>query len=227
MAVRKLLEKLRDERKAKEFSLILVGLGNPGPEYAMTRHNAGFWVVDGLQRKLGGPAWERDGNLEASFIELRRKLIVLIKPQTFMNLSGKAVIHALQALSQKPEKLLIVHDELDLPEGRIQLKKGGSSGGNNGIQSIIESLGRNDFARLRMGIGRPTGGINAAHYVLKPLRSDEESSFEELTAEGMEAALQVANLGLAKAMNEVNKKKKKPAPTETKENETDPALPKE
>lgn len=166
---------------------VVVGLGNPGLNYFYTRHNIGFRVLDELARRQG-VQWHAEKNLETAQVILNDRSVRLIKPQTFMNSSGD-VIPGLQRDGVKPENILVVHDELELPFGSIKFKVGGSHKGHNGLRSIIERCGA-DFARLRVGIGRPERREDVPDYVLKPF-SEDRAKVDEIIAQ---AADLVANL---------------------------------
>jgi PTH1 family peptidyl-tRNA hydrolase len=153
---------------------MLVGLGNPGPEYEQTRHNAGFWLVDLLaERHGGGFRVERKFAAELASIRIEGAEILLLKPQTFMNRSGSSVQAAAAYLKIPVEQILVIHDELDLPPGDARLKQGGGHGGHNGLRSLLSHLGP-DFWRLRLGIGHPGNRAEVVDYVLaRPSREDE------------------------------------------------------
>ena len=151
---------------------VVIGLGNPGPKFALNRHNIGFLVVDFLSDKYGS-VWRPRGEAEVADLQIDGFNIVLVKPQTFMNLSGK-VFSNLAKQGIKAENILVVHDELDLPFGKIKTRIGGSARGHNGIKSMIEHCGY-DFARLRVGIDRPEDRSDVPNYVLRNFtESDEE-----------------------------------------------------
>lgn len=153
---------------------MIVGLGNPGPEYAQTRHNAGFWLVDLLADRHGGMfRVERKFSAELAALRIDGADILLLKPQTFMNRSGGSVQAAAAYLKIPAEQILVVHDELDLPPGDARLKQGGGHGGHNGLRSMIAHLGPG-FWRLRLGIGHPGNRAEVIDYVLnRPSREDE------------------------------------------------------
>ncbi len=184
--------------------LLAVGLGNPGPEYAATRHNVGFMVVDRLAGSLG-VGWERVGGpaLEAAAL-VSGVALRLLKPLTYMNLSGRAVAAALRRHNLGPGSLCVVHDDLDLPCGALRLRPGGGAGGHRGVMSIIEELGSADFARVRVGIGRPAGGQDAVDYVLSPFPAAEWALVGPVVDRAAEAVLAIARDGLAAAMNRFN-----------------------
>jgi PTH1 family peptidyl-tRNA hydrolase len=146
-----------DREKASRY--LIVGLGNPGAKYAASRHNIGFRAVDRLARrhgvKLQGPRFWQRNVAEAGHGRVSGTEVLLVKPQTFYNGSGRAVQYFLARERIRPENVIVIYDDLDLPEGRIRLRPEGSHGGNNGLKSIIEAIGRTDFGRIRVGIGRP------------------------------------------------------------------------
>lgn len=186
-------------------TIIIAGLGNPGPKYQWTRHNAGFLFLDrianlerlSISRKqfYGFTAdWERNG-----------KRIVLLKPQTFMNLSGRSIMPALQFYKLKPANLIVAHDEIDLPLGTARLKQGGGHGGQNGLRSIMEQLGNRDFLRLRLGVGRPLHG-DAADHVLGAFTPQEMEVFARTLDGALEMLETALDEGVPKAMSLFNNK---------------------
>ena len=165
----------------------IIGLGNPGPKFSKTRHNIGFRVVDALAEKHGA-TWRTHGNKEVAEITINDKAILLIKPQTFMNNSGEA-LSDLAKKGIKPENILVVHDELELPFGQVKLKTGGSAKGHNGLKSIIASIG-DAFHRLRIGISRPLEREQVPDYVLEVFKESADDVVEMITqALGMIEAL--------------------------------------
>jgi PTH1 family peptidyl-tRNA hydrolase len=154
---------------------IIVGLGNPGTEYANTRHNAGFWFVDDVARKFGGVfKSEKKFNGELARSVIHGRDVLLLKPTTFMNLSGQALQPLMNFYKVAIENVLVVHDDLDLPVGTIRLKQGGGHGGHNGLRDIIARCGGNNFQRLRIGIGHPGEKSKVTGHVLKKA-SDEDT----------------------------------------------------
>jgi peptidyl-tRNA hydrolase, PTH1 family len=149
---------------------VIIGLGNPGTKYHYNRHNIGFLIVDALAEKYNG-SWHKKEIAEVADIQIGDKKIILIKPQTFMNSSGK-IIPSLAKQGIKADNILVVHDELEKPFGKVELKTGGSHRGHNGLRSIIEFCGA-DFHRLRFGIGRPENKDDVADYVLSNFSKDE------------------------------------------------------
>jgi peptidyl-tRNA hydrolase, PTH1 family len=170
---------------------LIVGLGNPGREYETTRHNVGFLWVDELARlqKLGFKSEAKFHGLTARG-QLHGNEVLLLKPQTFMNVSGRSVVALVQFYKIEPAEILVVHDELDLPPGVARLKMGGGHGGHNGLKDIIAQLGTKDFWRLRIGIGHPGDRAEVSNYVLNDPRREER----ELVEEAMQKAQNVAHL---------------------------------
>lgn len=170
---------------------LIVGLGNPGREYETTRHNAGYWWVDELAR-LQNLSFKSEAKFHGLMArgQLHDHEMLLLKPQTFMNVSGRAVVALAQFYKIAPVEILVVHDELDLPPGVARLKLGGGHGGHNGLKDIIAHLSTRDFWRLRLGIGHPGEGADVAGYVLNNPRREER----ELIDEAMQKAQSVAHL---------------------------------
>lgn len=184
---------------------LIAGLGNPGPEFAGSRHNVGFEVVDRLAALHGaGFSSCREKALVAS-IRANQAPVLLVKPQTFMNLSGLAVRALLKKHRLSPGALLVVYDDLDLPLGQLRLLPRGSSGGHKGMASVIAAVGTEDFARLRVGIGRPTG--DAAAYVLSRFLPEEIEPVQRVLEEAVAAVECVLREGLVRAMNKFNRRR--------------------
>lgn len=158
---------------------LFVGLGNPGPEYEATRHNAGFWWVDAVARKLGATL-VADRSYHGVVARLNRKEgpVWLLEPQTFMNLSGKSVGSLARFFKIAPEEILVAHDELDLPPGQMKLKFGGGHAGHNGLRDIHAQLGTGDYWRLRLGIGHPGVKAEVANYVLRKPQAEHREAIE-------------------------------------------------
>ncbi|MHC1788645.1 aminoacyl-tRNA hydrolase [Solidesulfovibrio sp.] len=192
-------------------SALIVGLGNPGPRYAATRHNFGFMALDALigrARELGGaPKATLTGrrDLEAVAVSLpvlpggAYAQFACLRPLTFMNLSGRAVRAALDFYKLAPTDVLVIHDELDLPLGRMRLKRGGGNAGHNGLKSITQDLGSPDFVRLRLGIGRPDPARDVAGYVLEPFRTEDQPLVRRMLPAAVEAILTFFEDGLEAA----------------------------
>ncbi|WP_127784643.1 aminoacyl-tRNA hydrolase [Rhodococcus sp. X156] len=158
---------------------MVVGLGNPGPSYARTRHNVGFLVADLLAARMSGRfSAHKRSNAEVVEGRLANRRTVLVKPRTFMNEAGGPVSSAVKFFSVGVSELVVVHDDLDLELGTVRLKRGGGEGGHNGLRSISRSLGSKDYLRVRVGIGRPPGRMDPADYVLKPFAGSERTAVE-------------------------------------------------
>jgi len=184
---------------------LVVGLGNPGPQYADTRHNAGFWLVDELARQHGGhfrPEAKYHG--ETCRIALAGQDLWLLKPMTFMNRSGQSVAALARFHRIPPAAILVAHDDLDLPLGTLRLRPGGGSGGQKGIASTIEQMGTADFPRMRMGIDRPPGQMDAAAYVLQSFNAKEQEFVAAVLDRAVKAVQVFIERGLETAMNQFN-----------------------
>lgn len=169
---------------------LIVGLGNPGKEYEDTRHNAGFWLVDRLA-SAGRASFRAEAKFHglAAKVSLERQDVWLLKPQTYMNASGRAVSALAGFYKIAPDEILVVHDELDLPPGAAKLKKGGGHAGHNGLRDIAAALKTPDFWRLRLGIGHPGDRAKVVDFVLRPPRKEEA----ELVHEAIDGALDVVS----------------------------------
>lgn len=183
----------------------IVGLGNPGARYERTRHNMGFLVVDELARDLGADGWRRWMGSSVAKAKLDGRQLYLVKPMTYMNLSGEAVQPLLRYYRCGPEDLLVVYDDLDLPPGQMRVRPSGGAGGHRGMQSIITALGSNQFARIRIGIGRPPHPLTAAEYVLQIMGRDEFALYEDVIRRAAEAARTWVLEGVEAAMNKHNR----------------------
>lgn len=192
---------------------LVVGLGNPGPKYAANRHNIGFVVIDQLAQDSEAPAFRDKFRGEFVRTPFRKHELVLLKPQTYMNLSGESVQPAAAFFKIPVERIVVVHDELDLPFGTVRLKVGGGLAGHNGLRSMAEQLGTQDFLRLRMGIGRPRSG-SVSNYVLSDFSSLESAELVDVIDRAIRALGLLFSLGPQKAMGRVNAapkvKKEKP-----------------
>ena len=188
---------------------LIVGLGNPGKKYEKTRHNIGFVIVSSFRFQFSNFSdWKfnKKFNAEVAVENVNHAKIILAKPQTFMNESGRAVRAAADFYKIKPADILIIHDDIDLPLGKIRIKKDGSSGGHQGVASIIASLGSQDFTRLKIGVGpkaRPKG-FDAAKFVLKNFAKNEEKTVPETIKKTTEALIIILSDGVQEAMNKFN-----------------------
>lgn len=185
---------------------LIVGLGNPEPRYARNRHNVGFMVLEHLAEAARISVSRSKFGGQYGTGEVAGKSVVLLKPLTFMNLSGRSVAPAAKFFGVSTERVMVIHDELDLPFSTLRLKSGGGHGGHNGLRSIVAELGSNAFQRLRVGIGRPAHGT-VSHYVLSDFAEGEERDWVPDLIERATKALETAlRLGMKKAMNEVHAK---------------------
>lgn len=193
---------------------IVVGLGNPGQEYAATRHNAGFTVIDTLHEKLRGSGWSKKFRGELS--EVRDHSLgddgrlLLLKPLTYMNLSGECVRPAADYYKVTAPNVIVVHDELDLPLGKLRVKVGGGHGGHNGLKSLHQHLGP-DYVRVRLGVGRPQAkGADVVNHVLTNFKKHEREEFDLMVAHAVDAVLLCLRDGAQAAMNRYNGDPKPP-----------------
>jgi PTH1 family peptidyl-tRNA hydrolase len=185
---------------------IIVGLGNPGIQYRMSRHNIGFQVVDRIaQTNHISIRTKRFKSLYGTG-RINSQQVVLSKPMTFMNGSGEAVKMATGFFHLGMEDLVVVHDDLDLPFGRLRFKRRGGDGGHQGVHSIIEKMGGNNFLRLKVGIGRPPRGMDSADYVLEVFDRIEQSLLDQILSQAAESLKVMLLEGLEKAMNQFQKK---------------------
>lgn len=184
---------------------LIVGLGNPGKKYEKTRHNVGFQVIDLLAERWECEHYDTAFQGELVKCSAQGKKVLLLRPQTYMNLSGSSVAACAKYYKIPTSNVWVIHDDLDLPIGSLRLREGGSSGGHNGVQSIIESLGTRDFTRFRLGIGRPNGPTPIEEYVLQPFTASEKDATQDTiqrTADAVEASLKDSP---QKAMNVYNR----------------------
>ena len=184
---------------------MVVGLGNPGPNYAKTRHNLGFVVADLLAERIGGrfKAHKKSG-AEIVTGRLGNRSVVLAKPRTYMNESGRQVAPLAKFYSVPPADIVVIHDELDIEFGRIRLKLGGGVAGHNGLRSVASALGTNDFQRVRIGIGRPPGRKDPAAFVLENFTAAERSEVGVICEQAADATELLVELGLEPAQNTVH-----------------------
>jgi PTH1 family peptidyl-tRNA hydrolase len=195
--------RLWPRRQGSSLDLLVVGLGNPGREYARNRHNVGYLVADELARRHGG-SWRSKFSGQLTEIRLDGHKVALLKPETFMNESGRAVSAAARFYKLEPDEVLVIHDEGDFDLGRLELKVGGGLGGHNGLRSVAQHLKTQDFLRLRIGVGRPERGDRRplADYVLSNFEPHDDAdalvnraadAVEQLDADGLERAQAAVN----------------------------------
>lgn len=183
---------------------LLVGLGNPGRAYKNSRHNIGFMVIDRLAERLGVSFSRLESKALVTRAEFQGRRLILVKPQTFMNLSGQAVGALVRFYKVPLEQLLVAYDDVDLPFGSLRMRPDGGSAGQKGIASIIERLGTQQFPRLRLGIGRPPGRMEAADYVLQVFNRLEVEELPVLLDRAVDAVLTFVTQGMVAAMNVYN-----------------------
>ncbi|HEX6971938.1 MAG TPA: aminoacyl-tRNA hydrolase [Limnochordia bacterium] len=181
---------------------LVVGLGNPGPRYAMTRHNLGFMVVDYIARRAGVALARRESE---ALVGWAAPHLLLAQPQTYMNASGDAVLSLVRRHNVRLEELLVVCDDMDLPPGRLRLRPRGSAGTHNGLRSIVARLGTEAFPRLRIGIGPPPPSLDAAAFVLAPMDREAWATLSESVARAADAVEVWVRAGIESAMNQFNR----------------------
>lgn len=182
---------------------IVVGLGNPGTKYAGTRHNVGFMVTDALAQAEQMPLKKKGHQALYTVGRMAGEQVMLIQPQTYMNLSGTTVSSACKTSGVSGSDVIVIHDDIDLPFGVVRIKIGGGHGGHNGLRHIIQLVG-NDFTRIRVGVGRPPAGGDAAAFVLRPFAADEKNNLTKVLAHAADAVQTVLHSGAQQAMCEFN-----------------------
>ena len=187
---------------------LIAGLGNPGKEYANTRHNSGFLAMDLLAEKCGVTIQTEKWKALTATVRIEGQPVLLMKPLTYMNLSGSAVSQAVQFYQIDAEDILIIHDDMDLPVGSVRIRKNGSSGGQKGMKSILQSLKTENIARIRIGVGHEDRG-NVPDYVLSPVSKEEQPLYRDTLQCAADAAYAWVNDPIDKVMNRYNRKEKK------------------
>jgi len=182
----------------------VVGLGNPGEEYTNTRHNVGFQVVDEVAARMDSDIRRPEFQALTARASLGRSMVLMMKPQTFMNASGRAVAAAFQDLGLDPGCLIAVYDDLDLPLGRLRIRPDGGAGGHRGVASLIQELGTTSFTRVRVGIGRPAEGCTVVDHVLSPFRVEEAFDVKNAVATAADAVERIILDGTVAAMEAFN-----------------------
>ena len=200
--------------------VLIAGLGNPGSEYRETRHNVGFMVLDRLAQRLPKKNFEEIHGCSSHYLKgtYAGRALFLQKPETYMNLSGEAVAPLMRKEEIGTDGLLVIYDDMDLEVGKLRIRGRGSCGGHNGIRSIIETTGTENFARIRVGIGHRTG--NGADYVLSPFEEDEKPVIDKVLDAAADAVILILRRGLSQAMNEYNPRDYAVSEPEEEENET-------
>ena len=191
-------------RLAKPPEIIVMGLGNPGQEYANTRHNVGFWCVDLLAQQHSLPFKRKHKSAHIAEGEIEGKLSVLAKPRTFVNRSGSAAASLLTQYRVEPDHLLIIYDDIDLTVGTIRIRKTGGSGGHNGVKSIIKIVGTRDFTRIRIGIGRPENNADQIKHVLGKPSIDDLSRIKTAITKAAESVSSILTSSVDTTMNRFN-----------------------
>jgi len=185
-------------------NLVLLGLGNPGSRYASTRHNLGYRVVDRFAALHGVRSWDERRTCAVAGVEFGSTGMLLVKPRTYMNLSGRALAELRAEREIPPEEILVVVDDIALPLGQLRLRRRGSDGGHNGLKSIIGELGTTGFPRLRLGVGPVPPGVDPADYVLSVCPEDEKNTVEEMVVRAVRCLETVVGSGFDHAMGEYN-----------------------
>ena len=183
---------------------MIVGLGNPGPEYERTRHNAGFLTIDLLADNLRAAYWKEQCGAKVAVVRFAGDELVLAKPQPFMNLSGGPVKRLADEYGVSTDELIVIHDDIDLPAGAVRVKRGGGHGGHNGLRSLHDKLGSDAYLRVRVGVGRPPGRMDAADFVLQPLKGAALDDLEASIPTAAQATLGILEHGVELAMREYN-----------------------
>ncbi|WP_024332519.1 aminoacyl-tRNA hydrolase [Gordonia hirsuta] len=184
---------------------MIVGLGNPGPAYEKTRHNIGAMVADGLVFSYGEKyTVHRKSGAEVATVRIGDQPVLVAKARTYMNTTGRQIGPLAKYYGVTPDEVIVLHDELDIDFGQVRLKRGGGEGGHNGLRSLSQALGSRDYARVRLGIGRPPGRQDPAAYVLKPFPSADRAEVELLIGNGVDAAELLVRQGLESAQNVVH-----------------------
>lgn len=183
---------------------MIIGLGNPGKQYEKTRHNIGFQVIDELANRLDAPAMQSKFNGMYTIVHRPEGKVLLVKPLTYMNLSGECVRPLIDYYDIDLDQIAVIYDDLDFEPGEIRLRQKGSAGGHNGMKSLIAHLGTDKFNRIRMGIGRPIGGMKVADYVLSTFSKSESSLIEETVRKSAEACEQWLKSPFLEVMNKYN-----------------------
>ncbi len=184
--------------------MVVVGLGNPGPKYAETRHNVGFWSIDSIAAEHSIDVSSRNKATVVGEGTIAEQRVVLVRPRTFVNRSGEAATYLLARYRIPSDKLLIIYDDINLPLGKLRLRVRGSAGGHNGIKSIIEALGSEEFPRLRIGIGRPSTGQDQISHVIGAMSTEERKVADEMLERVDQTVSAILTDGIDTAMNRFN-----------------------
>lgn len=194
----------KDRPRAGTLALAVVGLGNPGPEYADTRHNAGFLCIDALARRHDIRLTRQHRSAIVGEGEIEGRDVALVKPRTYVNRSGIAIQYLQARYALSMDRLLVVYDDINLPPGKLRLRGRGSAGGHNGVKSVIETTGSQDFPRLRIGVGRPPDGIGQVEHVIGAMERDERDALDAAVARAADAVECLMAEGIDETMSRFN-----------------------
>lgn len=183
---------------------LIVGLGNPGPEYENTRHNLGFKIVEEFAGRLGIKTFNKKRRSFIGEADINDQKVIIAKPQTFMNLSGEAVKSLLSWYKVAPDYLVVAYDDLDLELGELRIRGKGSAGGHRGLESVIKHVGESEFIRIRVGIGRPSLNIDPSDFVLENIPPSERPILDQAVINAADAVYSIVSEGLEPAMNKFN-----------------------
>ena len=187
---------------------LVVGLGNPGKQYENTKHNIGFMVVDAIADSVPHTPWREKQRAEVCSITVAGEKVLLVKPQTFMNVSGESVGPLMRYYKIDPSDVYCIYDDMDLPVGKLRIRPNGSSGGHNGIKSLITHLGTENFPRFRVGIGRPLPQWSVIDHVLAPFSEESQEKVQKGIKDTVKAVLGTLEVGIDKGMNQFNPKRR-------------------
>ncbi len=205
MSFRRTLNKaLRAHSPTAAPELAIVGLGNPGPEYDRTRHNAGFWCIDIIARKHGIPLARHNRTVIIGSGGIDGHAVSLVKPRTYVNRSGAAIRYLQARYTLATERLLLIYDDINLPPGKIRIRPKGSAGGHNGVKSVIEAVGSQDFPRIRIGVGKPPNGAGQVEHVIGTLPPDEHEVIAAAASRAADAVACLLEQGINAAMSQFN-----------------------
>ena len=183
---------------------LIVGLGNPEADYANTRHNMGFQVINKLAKEYGIDIARKKFDSEYEKVVIEGQKVILVKPQTFMNASGEAVIEFVNFYKIELDKIIIVYDDMDIEPGKIRIRKNGSPGSHNGMKSVVHFLNHENFPRIRVGIGRPDEDTDIIEYVIGAIPEEEKAKLEEGTEKAKDAIIELLKNGIDVSMNKYN-----------------------
>jgi peptidyl-tRNA hydrolase, PTH1 family len=194
----------RRSRTESDGRLVVAGLGNPGDRYASTRHNTGVMVLAELLDRTNSKLKSHKSGCLIAEVVIAQEKVTLARSTSYMNESGRPLGQLMRFYKAQPSHLVVVHDEIDIPFGQVRIKFGGGTAGHNGLKSIVSHLGTNDFVRVRLGVGRPRGRAEAVGHVLDGFNSAERKELPFLIGEGADAVERIAEVGVERAMNEIN-----------------------